>query len=263
MSARARVHFVRRRCLVERCYRPRAFTLIELLVIIAVIAILASLLLPGLSAAKASAQQVNCKSRLREWARAMIMYSDDNAGSTPRETAGWVGTTLNSWIEVADPAAEDVWYNALPPFLPSTRTASNYFSARAEFYDHSRLFHCPKAQFPPEAAADANVLFSLALNSQLIKGSNVFTTSLYQVSKPSQTVLFTEGRLAPEPKFVPGMADTDLGQPSIHASRLAVRHRRAVNVSMVDGSAQNFAAERLISPQGRIIVDGDPQWDCQ
>jgi prepilin-type N-terminal cleavage/methylation domain-containing protein len=65
-------------------YLSRAFTLIELLVVIAVIAILASLLLPALGAAKASAQQVNCKTRLREWARAMIMYSDDNAGMTPR-----------------------------------------------------------------------------------------------------------------------------------------------------------------------------------
>jgi prepilin-type processing-associated H-X9-DG protein len=83
------------------------------------------------------------------------------------------------------------------------------------------------------------------------------------VAKPSQTVLFTEGRLSPEPKFVPGMADTDLGQPSIHASRLAVRHRKAVNVSMVDGSAHSIPADKLISPQGKIIVNGDPQWDSQ
>src|SRR5437867_12095117 len=101
------------------CDLARAFTLLELLVVIAVIAILASLLLPALGAAKASAQQVNCKTRLREWARAMIMYSDDNAGMTPRETAGLGGTTLNSWVEAADAAAGDVWYNALPPFLPS------------------------------------------------------------------------------------------------------------------------------------------------
>ena len=59
------------------------FTLVELLVVIAVIALLVSILVPALGMAKDTAKRIFCSANLRSLSVAAIHYSEEQKGRTP------------------------------------------------------------------------------------------------------------------------------------------------------------------------------------
>jgi len=61
----------------------KGFTLIELLVVIAIIAILAAILFPVFTQARAKARQISCLSNVKNLSLAVLMYVDDYDGKFP------------------------------------------------------------------------------------------------------------------------------------------------------------------------------------
>jgi prepilin-type N-terminal cleavage/methylation domain-containing protein len=75
--------------------KQRGFTLIELLVVIAIIAILAAMLLPAFSKAKATATQTTCLNNLKQLELCWQMYPDENGDLLPLNPKN---SAANAWI---------------------------------------------------------------------------------------------------------------------------------------------------------------------
>jgi prepilin-type processing-associated H-X9-DG protein len=108
------------------------------LVVIAVIAILASLVLPALSRGKEKGRSIKCVSNLRQVGMGVQMYSQDYSSHLP-----WVAT--NHWVAPSNPMGP---LNFIDPSAPNFR-ANAYWELQPYIGKGDGFWQCPSARDDP------------------------------------------------------------------------------------------------------------------
>ena len=123
-------------------FRPRragkAFTLIELMIVVSIIAVLISILLPSLAAAREQAKIVKCSSQLRALGTAANYYASDQGGWVPGETG---------FDEVAGEGPHVLYAEVLARYLDADqgllRAAGGDHCALSQVFTRMKVLTCP------------------------------------------------------------------------------------------------------------------------
>jgi prepilin-type N-terminal cleavage/methylation domain-containing protein/prepilin-type processing-associated H-X9-DG protein len=142
-----------------------AFTLIELLIVIAVIAILASLLLPVLGRAKETGRATACLNNMRQMGIAVSTYSLDNRGRLP---------DFREWL--TNTPSRDLTTGKLYPYLKS-----------------KAVYLCPTDKMALSASISGSATrdYSYAMNCVLCHD-----TDTAKFVTPTRTLLLAEAEMA-------------------------------------------------------------------
>ncbi|MFM1866927.1 MAG: hypothetical protein RL591_335 [Planctomycetota bacterium] len=250
--------------LVRRVSTERAFTLVELLLVIAVIAIVVSLVLSGLSLIQTRAREAKSMSNMRQWGTGFISYAHDHEGRLP-----WEGLKEPNQIPV-NLAQRSWWANAVPPYVGElsysdyeTDLASGSTNAIPLPANDSSIFIDPAAESPDPQLSDEEFrgwvgggkrfYFNYAPNAELNNKLDDLITSeldrrtrLSSLGQPGVTVIMLELRSVQRELESAGFSD-----PAMHPfwnellnrhmgdwQRFAARHRGGGHMLFGDGHVE-------------------------
>lgn len=245
--------------------RP-GFTLIEILVVVAIIALLISILLPSLQRARAQAKSVVCQSNARQLGLGMTYFNQANRGYYP-DADMWL--TWTPWY----------WTGNTTEF---TAPLANPTSKRMEGYllryvgRNTGVFLCPSDDgyrayaSPPPAAPDFHAMppghtnFSMQYSLQKLVGkaplknpnldsldpiNNVYYTDRILMKPPSRVmIMFEESELSPCNDGIVSFASTSLYTSQV--DKLATRHNGFGNMLMFDSHVESIRAEKEFNDSG-------------
>jgi len=154
----------------DRRNKWEGFTLIELLVVIAIIAILAALLLPALSEAKAKAIRLACLNNSRQVGLALHLYDMDFDGKLPNPH-------VNDTYDFNSPFAPDNPLKLLRPYVGAAQPTAK-----------TPVYTCPAAQEQTKPAYAPTAMSSTAIMISQV----ALDRGLQKIRSPARTVIIQE-----------------------------------------------------------------------
>ena len=209
----------------QKWFIARYFTLIELLLVISIMAILAALLLPVLSKAKAITRQTVCKGQLKQIGLAYSMYSDDydEALCVTKDSLypGGQGTRY--------------WFVRLAPYVNEKIRiyAGSYYYLNDGVYPGKGLFYCPEMT---RANYDQPVygMYKYGIGGE-VYGSFMGYRKLRDIKSPSVQILITDSWALGRAAYQTG-ATSDFGSYVIdYENQHHYCHLNQMNLLFPDG----------------------------
>ena len=224
----------------------KGFTLIELLIVIAIIAILASILFPVFARARENARRTSCLSNMKQIGLAVMQYTQDYDERFVPQNIHTIAGTFSTSPPYSRPRG---WADALYPYTKSIQ-----------------IFQCPSerqgpSEDPMDSVADAGSFSDYAINERIADAGGNGAALASQIPRPSLTILLTDSVGATSTATNEGCivsvdcAAANIGQASVPGSGRALmpdtggvapniprpseaRHLGGHNVAFVDGHAK-------------------------
>ena len=255
-------NFISDRARFSHGKRGQNFTLIELLIVIAIIAILASMLLPALNQAREKAKSTTCVNNLKQCSSANLTYANDFSDLI---------------LLRSNNAREDSWGGIL---LENKYLPGSYTSLGNNFLFNSVLV-CPTVRKNPTADQESQLRFRTygmphyqndfdytSRTKQVALGKFAITLSgspsalyfsLVKMRQPSGTVMLADsGYLNTSSQF--GYCVWYIPVHNITSDYgLSLRHSNRANVAYMDGHVEGGGPQELYaSPTNfRRFIDGN------